>query len=102
VVQIYAATNGYLDRIVVAKVDRFLTGLTENVRGGEPELLKKIAGGDWSDETQNAVDKAVGQYAEDFGFDLDEEGHPLEEDEEPRRDERRRESDDEREEAEAA
>jgi F-type H+-transporting ATPase subunit alpha len=85
VVQIYAATNGYLDRIVVEKVDRFLTGLTEHVRGGEPELLKQIAGGDWSDETQNAVDKAVGQYAEDFGFDLDEEGHPLEDDhDEPR------------------
>jgi F-type H+/Na+-transporting ATPase subunit alpha len=84
VVQIYAATNGYLDRIVVDKVERFLTGLTESVRGNEPELLKKIAEGDWSDETQNAVDDAVGQYAEDFGFDLDEEGHPVEEGEEER------------------
>jgi F-type H+-transporting ATPase subunit alpha len=94
VVQIYAATNGYLDRIVVDKVDRFLTGLTENVRGNEPELLKKIAGGDWGDEIQNAVDKAVGQYAEDFGFDLDEEGHPLEDDaDEPRREARREEED---------
>src|SRR5437588_8309187 len=85
VVQIFAATNGYLDRIVVDKVDSFLRGLTESVRGNEPELLKKIAGGDWSDQSQNAVDKAVEQYAEDFGFDLDEEGHPLEEGaEEPR------------------
>jgi len=89
VVQVYAATNGYLDRIVIDKVQRFLEGLTESVRGNEPELLKKIASGDWSDETQNAVDKAVGQYAEDFGFDLDEEGHPLEEDDEER-DERSR------------
>src|SRR5207302_6455566 len=40
VVQIYAATNGYLDRITVEKVDSFLTGLTEHVRGNEPELLK--------------------------------------------------------------
>jgi F-type H+-transporting ATPase subunit alpha len=88
VVQIYGATNGYLDRIVVDKVERFLAGLTESVRGNEPELLKKIAGGDWSDETQNAVDEAVRQYAEDFGFDLDEEGHPLEEDEERPREER--------------
>jgi F-type H+-transporting ATPase subunit alpha len=79
VVQIYAATNGYLDRIVVDKIERFLEGLTDAVRSAEPELLKKIASGDWSDETQNAVDKAVEQYAEDFGFDLDEEGHPLEE-----------------------
>jgi F-type H+-transporting ATPase subunit alpha len=79
VVQIYAATNGYLDRIVVGKVERFLEGLTESVRGNEPELLKKIADGDWSEQSENGVDEAVRQYAEDFGFDLDEEGHPLEE-----------------------
>jgi F-type H+-transporting ATPase subunit alpha len=79
VVQIYAATNGYLDRIVVNKVERFLSDLTEFVRGNEPELLKEIAGGDWSDQKQEAVEKAVKQFAEDFGYDLDEEGHPLEE-----------------------
>jgi F-type H+/Na+-transporting ATPase subunit alpha len=84
VVQIYAATNGYLDRIVVDKIERFLEGLTDAVRSAEPDLLKKIASGDWSDESQNAVEKAVEQYAEDFGFDLDEEGHPLEEAEEER------------------
>src|SRR5438270_115954 len=44
VVQIYAATNGYLDRIVVDKVVKFLSGLTEFVRGQEPDLLKKMAG----------------------------------------------------------
>jgi F-type H+-transporting ATPase subunit alpha len=79
VVQIYAATNGFLDRIVVDKVDRFLSGLTGDVRGNEPELLKKIAEGDWSDETQEATHKAVERFADDFGYDLDEEGHPLEE-----------------------
>ena len=81
VVQIYAATNGYLDRIVVDKVEKFLAGLTESVRSNEPELLKKIAGGDWGDETQGGVEEAVKRFAEDFGYDLDEEGHPLEEDE---------------------
>jgi F-type H+-transporting ATPase subunit alpha len=85
VVQIYAATNGYLDRIVVDKVERFLEGLTDAVRSGEPELLKKIASGDWSEETENGVERAIEQYAEDFGFDLDEEGHPLEEGPEERR-----------------
>jgi F-type H+-transporting ATPase subunit alpha len=79
VIQIYAATNGYLDRINVDKVERFLADLTDSVRGNEPELLKKIAGGDWSDETQAEVEKAVEGFAEDFGFDLDEEGHPLDE-----------------------
>jgi F-type H+/Na+-transporting ATPase subunit alpha len=82
VIQIYAATNGYLDRIVDDKVERFLEGLTESVRNSVPEVLKKIAEGDWSEETESAVDKSVSQYAEDFGFDLDEEGHPLEEGEE--------------------
>jgi F-type H+-transporting ATPase subunit alpha len=81
VIQIYAATNGYLDRITVDRVDKFLGELTEWMRGNEPELLKKIAAGDWSDETQSTVNAAVEQFAEDFGFDLDEEGHPI--DQEP-------------------
>jgi F-type H+/Na+-transporting ATPase subunit alpha len=90
VIQVYAATNGYLDRITVEKVDRFLADLTEYMRGNEPELLTKIAGGDWGDDTQAAMEKAVSSFAEDFGFDLDEEGHPLEEgDGEPSRDGRR-------------
>ncbi|MBV9310577.1 MAG: F0F1 ATP synthase subunit alpha [Solirubrobacterales bacterium] len=81
VVQIYAATNGYLDRIKVDRVDEFLNGLTESVRGNEPDLLGKIAEGDWDDSTESEVEKVVEQFAEDFGFDLDEEGHPLDEDE---------------------
>jgi F-type H+-transporting ATPase subunit alpha len=90
VAQIYAATNGYLDRILVPKVEKFLSDLSESLRGNEPELLKKIAGGDWSDETKNALDQAVNTYAEDFGYDLDEEGHPIEDGDVPesrRRDE---------------
>src|SRR5689334_25681 len=79
VIQIYAATNGYLDRIVVDKVERFLRDLTDSIRGNEPELLQKIAEGDWNDETQGQVEKAVERFADDFGFDLDEEGHPLDE-----------------------
>jgi F-type H+-transporting ATPase subunit alpha len=86
VVQLYAATAGHLDRIRVDRVEAFLADLTDSVRGNEPELLKKIAGGDWSDETQEQVETAVKQFAEDFGFDLDEEGHPLEDsDDAPRR-----------------
>jgi F-type H+-transporting ATPase subunit alpha len=79
VVQIYAATNGYLDRIDVDKVDKFLGGLTESVRGNESDLLEKIADGNWDDSTQSAVEEAVRQFAEDFGYDLDEEGQPLDE-----------------------
>jgi F-type H+-transporting ATPase subunit alpha len=42
-------------------------------------VRSKIAGGDWSEETQQAVDAAVSAFAADFGYDLDEEGEPLEE-----------------------
>jgi F-type H+-transporting ATPase subunit alpha len=77
VVQIFAATNGFIDRIDVEKVREFLAGLSESVRGNEPELVKTIAGGDWSDETQSKLKEAVNTYAEDFGYDLDEEGLPL-------------------------
>jgi F-type H+-transporting ATPase subunit alpha len=85
VAQIYAATNGFLDRINVDRVEKFLEGLAESVRGNEAELLKTIAGGDWSDGTRDALDTAVSTYAEDFGYDLDEEGLPLEEGDEPPR-----------------
>jgi F-type H+-transporting ATPase subunit alpha len=78
VVQIFAATNGYLDRILVEKVTRFLSELADFVRANEPDLLKKIAGGDWSDETRRQLEEVVAQYAEDFGYDLDEEGLPIE------------------------
>ncbi|CAB4862087.1 MAG: F0F1 ATP synthase subunit alpha [Actinobacteria bacterium] len=77
VVQVYAATNGYLDRILVSKVEEFLIGLTQRVRAEDKELLATIAGGDWSKETQETLDKVVGTYADDFGYDLDEEGQPV-------------------------
>jgi F-type H+/Na+-transporting ATPase subunit alpha len=79
VIQIYAATNGFLDRINVERVTEFLAELTERVNGQYPELRKKIAGADWSDETQKEVHDAVEAFAQDFGYDLDEEGEPLEE-----------------------
>jgi len=77
VIQIYAATNGYLDRITIGRVDRFLADLTESMSANEPELRKQIADGDWSDEVQAQAESAVERFAEDFGFDLDEEGHPI-------------------------
>src|SRR2546427_3011103 len=79
VVQIYAATNGFLDRINVERVTEFLLELTERMHAAHADVRKKIAGGDWSDETQAAVHKAVEAFAADFGYDLDEEGEPLEE-----------------------
>jgi F-type H+-transporting ATPase subunit alpha len=79
VVQIYAATNGFLDRVNVERVPDFIDGLIGSMRAQQRELLEKVAGGDWSDETQKATHEAVESYARDFGYDLDEEGQPLEE-----------------------
>jgi F-type H+-transporting ATPase subunit alpha len=80
VLQVYAATNGFIDRITVDRVPAFLADLISAAHAHHPELRKKIAAGDWSDETQAAVKTAVDQIAEDFGYDLDEEGQPLDDD----------------------
>ena len=78
VVQVFAATNGFLDRILTDRVPEFLDGLLQRMHSEHSDVLEKIAGGDWSDETQEALRKAVGDFGDDFGYDLDEEGHPLE------------------------
>ncbi len=79
VVQIFAATAGFIDRIAIDKVERFLAELIERAHATDHDLLQAIAGGDWSEETQARVTALVQQFASDFGFDLDEEGHPEEE-----------------------
>jgi F-type H+/Na+-transporting ATPase subunit alpha len=79
VAQVFAATNGFLDRINVERVPEFLDGLVQRLHSEAEDLLGKVREGDWSDETQDALRKAVGDFADDFGYDLDEEGHPLEE-----------------------
>ncbi len=78
VVQVFAATNGFLDRILTDRVPEFLEGLLQRMHSEHSDLLEKVSGGDWSDETQEALRGAVGDFADDFGYDLDEEGHPLE------------------------
>ena len=79
VIQIYAATNGFLDRINVERVTEFLTEATEGAHSQLSDARAKIAGGDWSDETQKQVHDFLEQFSADFGYDLDEEGQPLEE-----------------------
>jgi F-type H+/Na+-transporting ATPase subunit alpha len=78
VVQIYAATNGYLDRINVGRVSEFLDQLTKRVHAEQEDVLRKIGEGEWSDDIVQAVDKVVAEFADDFGYDLDEEGSPME------------------------
>jgi F-type H+/Na+-transporting ATPase subunit alpha len=79
VVQVFAATNGFLDRILTERVPEFLDGLVSRIHSEHEDVLGRIAGGDWSDETQEALRNAIGDFADDFGYDLDEEGQPLEE-----------------------
>jgi F-type H+-transporting ATPase subunit alpha len=79
VLQVYAATHGYLDRITVDKVDEFLDGLVQRMHAEQRDLLKRIAAGEWDDEIEGQLDAAVKDFANDFGYDLDEEGQPLEE-----------------------
>jgi len=78
VLQVYAATNGYLDRINVDRVPEFLADLTARAHSQHQDLRAKIASGDWSDDTQAAVKAALEEFADDFGYDLDEEGEPTE------------------------
>ncbi len=77
VTQIFAATSGALDRITVERIPEFLDGLTQRARSEDAATLEKIHGGDWSDQTQAALTKIVNGFADDFGYDLDEEGQPI-------------------------
>jgi F-type H+-transporting ATPase subunit alpha len=77
VLQVFAATNGFLDRINVDRVQEFLADLIGSAHASQKELLGKIAAGDWSDEVQESTRKAIDEFAEDFGYDLDEEGQPI-------------------------
>jgi F-type H+-transporting ATPase subunit alpha len=78
VLHVFAATNGFLDRIKTDRVREFLDQLQDRFHSEHEELLSKIREGDWSDETQEAIRNGVAEFADDFGYDLDEEGHALE------------------------
>ena len=79
--QVFAATNGFLDRItrrararVPRRPDR--SACTPST----PTCWRRSASGDWSDETQEAAaQRPSREFADDFGYDLDEEGQPLDE-----------------------
>ena len=74
---VYAATNGFLDRINADRVPEFNKALVERLHADAAETLAKIKGGDWSDDTQGSLRSSIEQFVDDFGYDLDEDGHPL-------------------------
>jgi len=91
---IYAATNGYVDRIDADRVSKFHEDLLDRLRSEIPDVLEAMGNGDWSDDVQGKLDDAIAGFAEDFGYDLDEEGQPLSEEVEVERRGPRREEED--------
>ena len=65
VVAIYAATKGYLDKVPVAEVQRFLAELISELRG-TTTVLDDIKGGELSDETVATMEANVTSFKESF------------------------------------
>src|SRR6202140_444931 len=78
VLQVYAATNGFADRIRAERVPEFMQELVERMHARHQDIRAKIGDADWSEATQTALHDAVEQFAVDFGYALDEGGQPLE------------------------
>src|SRR5437867_4964954 len=93
VIQIFAATRGYLDRINVDRIPEYLNALTQRAHSELDELRDRIRNGDWDDSVQEQLEKFVKEFTDDFGCDLDEEGQPIERGESDRVKERRADQD---------
>src|ERR671938_564581 len=76
---VFAATNGFLDRVNADRVAEFHAGLVERLHADAKDTLAKIAEGEWTDEIQEGLRDSIEQFADDFGYDLDEEGQPMSE-----------------------
>jgi len=84
VAAIYSGTGGYLDRIKVDRVAEFHESMLQRLRSEESSLMEKIGEGDWDEETEQALGKAIADAVDDFGPDFDAEGNPVEEGESDR------------------
>ena len=84
VAAIYSGTGGYLDRIKVERIGDFHEQMIQRLHSENEDLLKKIAGGEWDDSTEEALGEAIADAIDDFGPDFDAEGNPLEEGESDR------------------
>jgi F-type H+-transporting ATPase subunit alpha len=85
VAAIFAGTGGYLDRIKTERVSEFLADLLIRLHSENKDLLDRInETGEFSDEDEEALGKAIAEMVDDFGPDFDAEGNPLEEGESER------------------
>src|SRR3954451_4843134 len=94
VVQIFAATNGYLDRIKVDRIPEYLDALRQRAHSEIGELLEQIGEGKWDDSEVSKLEEFVKEFTDDFGCDLDEDGQPMEQGESDRAREHKGEGDD--------
>src|SRR5436853_1965297 len=78
VIQIFAATNGYLDRINVDRIPEYLEALGQRAHSEVSDLLEQMGQGKWDDSVTDALESFVTDFTDDFGCDLDEEGQPME------------------------
>jgi F-type H+-transporting ATPase subunit alpha len=91
VAAIYSGTGGYLDRIKTERVKEFHEALIQRLHAEHSDLMGKINGGEWDDQIEETLGKAIAEAIDDFGPDFDEEGQELEEGESDRvRDEEHR------------
>src|SRR5213595_720015 len=67
VIQIFAATRGYLDRINVDRIPEYLEALTQRAHAELGELRDRIRNGDWDDSVQEQLEKFVKEFTDDFG-----------------------------------
>ncbi len=74
VVVIYAATNGFVDRVNVDRVPEYHADLVSRMRSEHADVLEKIAGGEWGDDIVETIHDAVEDFTKDFGDDIDEDG----------------------------
>ncbi len=65
-------------RQTVTAVSRPIRDLVLRLRTSSADLLETIRGGNWKDDTQEALKTAIAGFSDDFGYDLDEDGQPLE------------------------
>ena len=84
VAAIYSGTGGYLDRIKVERIREFHDTLLSRLHSENSDLMGKLGDGDWSDEIEEQLGKAIAEAIDDFGPDFDAEGNPLEEGESDR------------------
>jgi F-type H+-transporting ATPase subunit alpha len=91
VAAIYSGTGGYLDRIKTDRVREFHQALIQRLHAEHADLMNKVNAGEWDDQLEEELGKAIAEAIDDFGPDFDEEGQPLEEGESDRiRDEEHR------------